>query len=173
MKPHFLFFIASLLICLSSWSQERVLQVENIETGKKVYIKPQQQIIVNALDSTYMGRMMVVNDSMLKLDSDTIFVRDLNTLELDRVKEGVGYLLIGIGGFIFGVVRYTLVSLNMIITGGLDSSLMGPTALIGASSVSAIVGLVFLSKKKQIIKETHSFSIVKQPESVYYYDTQQ
>ncbi|MFM8963267.1 MAG: hypothetical protein ACKOGD_05435, partial [Sphingomonadales bacterium] len=78
LKVHFLFFIASLLVCFNSWSQDRVLQVENKETGEKVLIKPNTKVVLTTVNNKYKGNLILLSDSLIKIDDNAFVLADID-----------------------------------------------------------------------------------------------
>ena len=157
MKPHFLFFIASLLICLNSWSQVRVLQVENIETGKKINIKPQQKIRLIVSSDTLKGRVTFVSDSTLSIGNRTIALNSISSIINRQVKKGMTCVVLGGVGVFSGVVYYLATSLTSAFGSALGSAFgegpisanyTAPILLIGGSTATFLTGTVLLLRKQ-------------------------
>ncbi len=152
-----LLFFASFLIGLSCWSQERVLQVENIETGKKVYIKPQQKIRLIVSSDTLKGRFSIESDSTLSIGNQTIAMNSISSIINREVKKGMTCVVLGSVGVFSGVVYYIVTSLTSAFGSALGSAFgegpisanyTAPILLIGGSSATFVTGTVLLLRKQ-------------------------
>ena len=160
-----LLFFASLLICLSSWSQVRVLQVENIETGKKVYIKPQQKIRLIVSSDTLKGRVTFVSDSTLSIGNQTIAMNSISSIINREVKKGMTCVVLGSVGVFSGVVYYLATSLTAALgsafgEGPISANYTAPILLIGGSSATFVTGTVLLLRKQVYPNTKYSYRIV-------------
>lgn len=151
-----LLFFASFLIGLNCWSQERVLQVENIETGKKVYIKPQQKIRLIVSSDTLKGRFSIESDSTLSIGNQTIALNSISSIMNREVKKGMTCVVLGSVGVFSGVVYYIVTSLTYAFGSALGSAFgegpisanyTAPILLIGGSSATFVTGIVLLRKQ--------------------------
>lgn len=148
-----LLFFASFLIGLNCWSQERVLQVENIETGKKVYIKPQQKIRLIVSSDTLKGRVTFVSDSTLSIGNRTIAMNSISSIINRQVKKGMTCVVLGSVGVFSGVVYYLATSLTAALgsafgEGPISANYTAPILLIGGSSATFVTGTVLLLRKQ-------------------------
>lgn len=152
-----LLFFASFLIGLNCWSQERVLQVENIETGKKVYIKPQQKIRLIVSSDTLKGRFSIVSDSTLSIGNQTIAMNSISSIINREVKKGMTCVVLGSVGVFSGVVYYIVTSLTYAFGSALGSAFgdgpisanyTAPILLIGGSTATFVTGTVLLLRKQ-------------------------
>ena len=151
-----LLFFASFLIGLSCWSQERVLQVENIETGKKFYIKPQQKIRLIVSSDTLKGRFSIVSDSTLSIGNQTIAMNSISSIMNREVKKGMACVVLGSVGVFSGVVYYIVTSLTYAFgsafgsafgEGPISANYTAPILLIGGSTATFVTGIVLLRKQ--------------------------
>ncbi|MBM3917332.1 MAG: hypothetical protein FJ349_06910 [Sphingomonadales bacterium] len=104
-KPHFLFFIATFLIALNSWSQDRVLQVENKETGEKVLIKPDTKVVLTTINNKYKGNLILPSDSLIKIDDNAFVLEDIDGIYIpneQNTKKGVSLIVVGSLGVVAG-----------------------------------------------------------------------
>lgn len=152
----FLSLLTSFLIVLNSWSQERVLQIENKETGEKVMIKPNQKIeIITSID-TLKGRFTIVSDSTLSIGNQTIAMNSISSIMNREVKTGMACVVLGSVGVFSGVVYYLATSLTSAIGSALGSAFgegpisanyTAPILLIGGSTATFVTGIVLLRKQ--------------------------
>ncbi|MBM3917334.1 MAG: hypothetical protein FJ349_06920 [Sphingomonadales bacterium] len=168
-KPHFLFFIATFLIALNSWSQDRVLQVENKETGKKVMIKPNQKIEIITSVDTLKGRFTFVSDSTLSIGNQTIVIYSISSMANRQVKKGMICVAFGSVGMCTGVLYYLTSSLTSAFGSALGSAFgegpisanyIAPILMISASAATFVTGVVLVFRKQSYPKSAFNYQLV-------------
>ncbi|MFM7644487.1 MAG: hypothetical protein ACKO6J_05550 [Crocinitomicaceae bacterium] len=172
LKVHFLFFIASLLVCFNSWSQDRVLQVENKETGEKVLIKPNTKVVLTTVNNKYKGNLILLSDSLIKIDDNAFVLADIDGIYIyipneQNTKKGVSLIVVGSLGFVAGC-GITIVAINSFFWGTVTNNSIGSTnanpiygiGIMAAGAASFVSGVVILAKREKYTQVKQRFSII-------------
>ena len=170
MKPHLLFFIASFLIVLNSWSQERVLQIENKETGEKVMIKPDTKVVLTTVNNKYKGNLILPSDSLIKIDDNVFVLADIDGIYIpneENTKKGVRLIVVGSLGVVAGggiaIVAVLSSFWGTVTNNSIGSANANPIFGIGimaAGAASFVSGVVILAKREKYTQVKQRFSII-------------
>lgn len=172
MKPHFLFFIASLLICLNSWSQVRVLQVENRKSGEQIIIPPSTKVVLTTINNRYHGSLILLSDSLIQVDSNVFSLNDVNSLQVvknnrEKTRIGLELLILGSAGVVTGGVVAIAASISNF-WGSITDNTIGSTAanpaygigIMTLGTAAAVSGIVVLAKRESYSKSKYQFEIL-------------
>lgn len=168
----FLFLLTSVLVCFNSWSQERVLQIENKETGEKVLIQPNTKVVLTTVNNKYKGNLILPSDSLIKVGNDLFLLVDIISFQTNNrnlKKKGITLVIFGAGGVGLGCIIYTLTTISNIVnafsgyfsgtSSNVESYALAKT-IIGAGAATFVTGVVLVFRKQSYPKSAFNYQLV-------------
>ena len=171
-KLFVLFLFTSQLFGVTYWSQKSALQAENLESGQQILIQPNTEVVLTTINNKYHGYLIIFNDSMVKIGSDLLFIRDLVSLKTKNLKQrktGIKLMVIGASGVGLGCILYSLTTVSNIVNAFQDlltgsssgsESYRFAKSVIFSGGATFVTGVVLVAKKQSYARDRFAFSIL-------------
>ena len=162
MKTLISIFFASFLLSFDFFGQDEVLVLKNTINGEYKMIQDGRRVKIYCKDgSTYKGKLISINDSIIKIDSVNLTLGRIEAIKICSPFSGIfGGVLTGYGVFSDVAVIVFLVHVFIVFPEIFPLDLILGALFLVPNNIPTLIGII-LMKRKKYDKSNWQFHIIK------------
>jgi hypothetical protein len=169
----YVYIVLFILICGSSFGQSKSILVVNQSTNESVLITESDKVkIYTQYHKTLVGRLYIVNDSIILVDQVPFRISDIQDLYYRPKTQGGSSIALIVSGSVLlvgGAIKYSLTAVSNaystivgIINGSSyqQESYTGSIIAMSGGGVALLAGIVRLTIKKRYSAPIYNFQVI-------------